>query len=64
LFSIAFGIKVFLDGNWEVPIGTWTLDYVVNSVITILVWSLILLGIPLAIGALWWLSREMKKKPD
>jgi hypothetical protein len=64
LFSIAFGIKVFLDGNWEVPIATWTLDYVVNSVIIILVWSLIIFGIPLAIGSLWWLSHEMKKKPD
>jgi len=61
LFFIAFCIKVFIDGKWNVPIATFTLDYVVGSMITILVWGLIILGIPAAIALAWWISREMRK---
>ena len=64
LFFIAFCIKVYLDGNWNDAIATWTLDYVVNSMITILVWSLIIAGIPIAIGAIWWIHHEITKKPS
>jgi hypothetical protein len=63
LFFIAFCIKVFIDGNWNVAIASWTLDYVVGSMITILVWTAIIFGIPATIIGLLWLSREMKKKP-
>jgi hypothetical protein len=61
LFFIAFCIKVFIDGNWNVPIASWTLDYVVGSMITILVWTAIIFGIPAAIGAIWWIHHEIKK---
>lgn len=61
LFFIAFCIKVFIDGKWNVAIATFTLDYVVGSMVTILVWGLIVFGIPVAIGVTWWISREMKK---
>jgi hypothetical protein len=62
-FFIAFCIKVSLDGNWSAPIATYTLDYVVYSMLTILVWTLVILGIPIAIGLTWWIRREMKKHP-
>lgn len=61
LFFIAFCIKVFIDGKWNVPVATFTLDYVVGSMITILEWGLVIFGIPIAIGLTWWISREMKK---
>jgi hypothetical protein len=60
-FFIAFCIKVYLDGNWNIPISTWTLDYVVGSMVLILEWSLIVLGIPAAIAVVWWMRHEMKK---
>lgn len=63
LFFIGFCIKVFIDGNWEVAILTWSLDYVVNSMITILIWSLVIIGVPMAIGGLWWIHHEITKKP-
>ena len=63
LFFIAFAVKVFIDGNWNVAIATWTLDYVAGSMISILIWSLIIFGIPIAIGIIWWIRREMKKNP-
>ncbi len=61
LFFIAFCIKVYLDGNWNIAISTWTLDYVVGSMILILEWALIIFGIPIAIGVIWWMRHEMKK---
>jgi hypothetical protein len=61
LFFIAFCIKVYVDGKWNVAIATFTLDYVVGSVITILVWGLVILGISAAIGLTWWIRHEMKK---
>ena len=61
-FFVAFCIKVYLDGNWNVPISTWTLDYVVGSMVLILEWTLIILGIPAAIAVVWW-TRHVMKKP-
>lgn len=63
LLFIAFAIKVYVDGNWNVAISTWTLDYVVSSMITILVWIVAIFAIPAAIGVIWWIRHEMNKKP-
>jgi hypothetical protein len=60
-FFIAFCIRVYLDGNWNLPISTWTLDYVVGSMVLILEWTLIIVGIPAAIAAIWWMRYQMKK---
>jgi hypothetical protein len=62
LFFIAFCIKVFIDGKWDVAVATWNLDYVVSSMITILIWTAIIFGIPAVIGVIWWITHEMKKK--
>ncbi len=61
LFFIAFAIKVYIDGNWNVPISTYTLDYAVGSMITILAWCLVIFGVPIAVGLTWWLRHETKK---
>lgn len=61
LLFITFAIKVYVDGNWNVAISTYTVDYVVGSMITILVWIAVIIGIPMAIGAIWWISREINK---
>jgi hypothetical protein len=63
LFFIAFCIKIFIDGNWNVAIASWSLDYVAESMISILIWVAIIFGIPAAIGVIWWISYSMKKKP-
>jgi uncharacterized membrane protein len=62
LFFIAFCIKVFIDGNWDVTIASWSLDYVVESMISILIWVAIIFGIPAAIGVILWINYSMKKK--
>jgi len=63
LVNIVFIIKVYLDGNWNVPFATWTFDYLVYSYLWALLWMLIIFGIPLLLGGTWWIRREMKKKP-
>src|SRR5574340_873706 len=60
-FFIAFCIKVYFDGNWNVPIATFTLNYVVGSMITILEWVAVIFGIPAAIVLAWWLNRGMRE---
>ena len=62
LFSIAYCIKVYLDGNWNVAFATWTFDYLVNSMLWTLIWILIIFGIPIAIAVILWIMYEMKKK--
>jgi len=63
LVFIAFIIKVFIDGNWNVAFATWTFDYLVYSCLLVLIWVLIIFGIPIGLGGIWWIRREMKKKP-
>lgn len=61
LLFIAFAIKVYVDGNWNTAISSYTLNYVVGSMITILAWIAVIFGIPLAIGLVWWIWYETKK---
>ena len=61
LFFVAFCLKIYIDGKWNVPIADFTLDYVVNLMVTIIVWTAIVFGIPAIIIGLIWLSREIKK---
>ena len=63
LLFIAFAIKVYIDGNWNETISNYTLNYVVGSMITVLAWTAIIIGIPSTIVAIWWLHREMHRKP-
>jgi hypothetical protein len=61
LLFIAFAIKVYVDGNWNHAISTYTLDYVVGSMVTILVWAAAIFAIPAIIGIIWWIRHEMNK---
>ncbi len=61
LFFIAFCIKVYLDGNWNEQISSFTVNYVVNSMVLILALFAIIFGIPAAIIGVWWVRRELKK---
>jgi hypothetical protein len=61
LFFIAFCVKVYLDGKWNAPIASYTLNYVVGSMIVILEWGLVVIGIPVAVALVWWVHHEMRK---
>ena len=58
LLFIAFAIKVFLDGNWDTAIASFSIDYVVGSMVTILIWIAAIFAIPAIMGIIWWLSRK------
>ncbi|MGD0817230.1 MAG: hypothetical protein ABR986_02380 [Methanomassiliicoccales archaeon] len=63
LVLIAFCIKIFLDGNWNVAFATWTFDYFVYSMLSALIWVLAIFGIPMAIGIIWWIRHKTRTKP-
>ena len=59
--NIVFIIKIYLDGNWDVPFATWTFDYLVHSCLWALFWVLIIVGIPISLGVIWWIYHLMEK---
>jgi hypothetical protein len=63
LVFIAFCIKVFIDGNWNVAIVSWTLDYLAYSVLSAFIWIAIIFGIPLVIGFVWWVRHKEVTNP-
>jgi hypothetical protein len=60
LLFLAFCLKVYVDGNWNVPVATFSLNYVVGSMITIVAWAAVIFGIPATIALVWWLRRQPK----
>jgi hypothetical protein len=60
--NIVFIIKIYLDNNWDKPFAEWKFDYLVHSYLWAIVIVLIILGIPMAIGATWWIRHMMKKE--
>jgi len=58
LLFIAFAIKVYLDGQWNAPIAGFSLDYVVGSMITLLIWIAVIFAVPAIVGFIWWITRE------
>lgn len=60
---IAFIIKVYRDGKWNVAIADWTFDYLVYSYLRAIIWVIIILGIPIALGGIGWIIYKMRKNP-
>lgn len=63
LVFIFFCLKVYIDGNWDVAIASWSFDYLVYSVLIALLWVLVVFGIPIVLGLIWWFRNERSKKP-
>jgi hypothetical protein len=63
LLFLVFLLKVYLDGNWGLPLAGWTFDYLIDSVVWVLVSVLIVFGIPALIAGLWWLRRQTRQVP-
>lgn len=61
VINVFFIIKIRLDGNWDKPFADWTFDYLVYSYLTALFWLLLICSIPLVLGGLWWITKNMKK---
>jgi hypothetical protein len=47
-----------VDGYWNTAIASFTLDYVVGSMVTILIWIAAIVAIPAIIALIWWITRK------
>ena len=61
LAFIVFLVKISYDGNWNTPVASWDFNYLVYSYLWSLLIILIIIGIPMLIGGLWWIRHEMNK---
>jgi len=63
IIFIGLIIKVYIDGKWNTPFAAWTFNYLIYSILWIIIGIAIIIGIPIALGGTWWIRRKMKKKP-
>jgi hypothetical protein len=63
LVFIAFCIKVYLDGNWNMAVSTWSFDYFAYSIISALIWVAVIFGIPIAVALTLWVLRGTRTAP-
>ena len=67
LFTIAFLIVVFIDGNWLTPFGSLPYSYLIQAYLIGFIWVCIIAAIPAVIIFLYWISKETdwgKKKSE
>jgi hypothetical protein len=60
LVGITWLIVVWLDGRWDLAFNAWTFNDWIYSFLAALMWDLIIFGIPILIGFLWWMNKEIK----
>ncbi|MFX1483746.1 MAG: hypothetical protein ACFFCP_11240 [Promethearchaeota archaeon] len=64
LVMITWLIVVWLDGRWNLAFESWTFNNWVYSFLAALGWDLLIFGIPIALGLLWWLRKEISTEPQ
>ncbi len=58
LFTIAFLIVVFIDGQWLTPFGSLTYSYLIQAYLIGFIWVCIIASIPAVILFLYWVTKE------
>jgi hypothetical protein len=64
LVGITWLIVVWVDGRWNLAFESWTFNDWVYSFLAALAWDLLIFGVPIALGFLWWIRKEMEKEPQ
>ncbi len=60
LITLAFLLKIYLDGNWNKPISSMSFDYLVYSFVTAVIAIAIIFGIPALVAGTWWMRRVLR----
>ncbi len=61
LVTVTWLILIYANGYWDTAFGMWTFAYLINTLLSALLWDLIICGIPATIALIWWLRREFSK---
>jgi hypothetical protein len=57
LIFITWLIVVWLDGRWALPFEAWTINNWVYSFLAAVGWDLLIFGIPILLGFVWWIRK-------
>ena len=59
--TIIWLVIVWQSGYWDVPFSAWAFSIFIDLMLWTFLWFLIICGIPLLIGGIWWLRKEIQK---
>ena len=59
---ITWLIVVWVDGKWNLPFQSWSLNDWVYSWLTAIIWDLLIIAIPAGIFLIWWISGGSKQE--
>jgi hypothetical protein len=59
--TVVWLIIVYMNNMWNVAFESWTVSYLITSSLWACGLVLLIAGIPILIGGVWWLRRELKK---
>ena len=58
LIFIGICIYIYIDGNWLTEFGSLSIRYFIDAWITVVIWGLIIFGIPAVIVGIIWFVRK------
>ena len=59
--TVVWLIIVYVNNMWNVAFESWIVAYLITSSLWACGLVLLIAGIPMLIGGIWWLRRELKK---
>ena len=62
--GLAWLLMLYIDGRWNLTFDSWTFTDWIYSWLTAGLWVLLIFGIPVTIGVVAWVGKEMKKAAD
>ncbi len=59
LIFLTWLIIIYVENNWNTPFITWSIEYLVFSWISAILWDLLIFGVPLCVVLILWIRHEM-----
>ncbi len=61
LICITWLIIINVNGYWNTAFKLWNFTFLINTMVSAVLWDIVILAIPAAIALIWWLRQEFQK---